>query len=115
MDPQAPEPSPPSGAPGPQQPPPDVRLLRVLVVALAVVMIAGMVSIVALLALRLSPAPAPLALPEGLQLPPGARPETASFGRDWVLVVTEAGEILIFDRADGRLRQTLRIAPQGAE
>ncbi len=91
--------------------PPELRFLKLLVAALAGVMILGILAIVALLALRLPQPPAPLTLPDGIELPDGARPETVSFGRDWVLIVTDTGEILIHDRATGALRQSLRIDP----
>lgn len=91
-------------------PPPELRFLKLLVAALAGVMIAGILAIVGLLALRLpQPAP-PLALPEGLVLPAGARAEAVSFGRDWILVVSEGAdgpEALLYDRATGALRQRL--------
>ena len=89
-------------------PPPELRFLKLLVIALAGVMIAGIIAIVALLALRLPQPAAPLALPERVVLPEGARPEAVSFGRDWVLVVTEGAtgtEALVYDRATGALRQ----------
>lgn len=93
-------------------PPPELRFLKLLVAALAGVMIAGILTIVGLLALRLpQPAP-PLALPEGLVLPEGARAEAVSFGRDWLLVVTEGAdgsEALVFDRATGQLRQRISL------
>lgn len=93
-------------------PPPELRFLKLLVAALAGVMIAGILAIVALLALRLpQPAP-PLALPEGLELPEGARAEAVSFGRDWLLVVSEGAEgpeALVYDRTTGQLRQRISL------
>lgn len=98
-------------------PPPELRFLKLLVAALAGVMIAGILAIVALLALRLpQPAP-PLALPEGLVLPEGARAETVSFGRGWLLVVIEGdngAEALVYDRVTGQLRQRMRLQVEQA-
>ena len=97
----------------PQGPPPEVRYLKRLVTTLTVVMIAGFLTIVALLVIRLgtAPAPAPLpALPANLALPQGARPAAVTLARDWVVVVTEAGEILLFDRAAGGA-PVQRVAP----
>jgi hypothetical protein len=91
--------------------PPELRFLKLLVAALAATMIAGILAIVALLALRLPGQPAPLALPEGLTLPPGARAEALSFGRDWVVVLTEDGAALVYDRATGVLRNRVVLVP----
>ncbi len=79
-----------------------MRFLKRLVTTLTVVMIAGLVTIVALLVIRLGSPPAPLpALPENIALPEGARVAAVTLARDWVVVVTEAGEILLYDRATG--------------
>ena len=83
-------------------PPPELRFLKLLVGGLAVAMIGGILSIVALLALRLPSPPPPL--PEAITLPDGAHPEAVTLGRDFVAVVTQT-EILIFDRSGGQLRQ----------
>ncbi len=59
-------------------------------------MIVGLVAITALLVTRLA-APAPLPeLPANLVLPQGSRPAAITFARDWLVVVTEAGEILLY-------------------
>lgn len=77
--------------------------------ALMVVMIAGLLTIVWLLVTRLgTPAPLP-ALPETVILPDGARPAAVTFARDWFVVVTEDGEILLYPRAGGAPVQ--RLAP----
>ena len=84
---------------------PMLRWLRLLVTSLAAVMGLGIIAIVALLWLRLSEAPLPQ-LPEGFVLPQGATPAALTFARDWIVVVTEGGEVLVYDR-QGRLRQTV--------
>jgi hypothetical protein len=90
----------------------NLRFLRMLVTVLTAVMILGVVAIVALLVIRLqAPAPAALPLPESLALPEGATARAVTQGTDWVAVVTEADEILIFDRATGALRQRVAITP----
>jgi hypothetical protein len=103
-----------SDAPEPGTPPElprELRFLKRLVTTLTVVMIAGLVTIVALLVIRLGAAPLPLpALPEHVALPEGARPAAVTFARDWLVVVTEAGEILLYDRAAGG-PPVQRIAP----
>lgn len=87
---------------------PHLRYLKRLVTGLAVVMGAGILAIVALLWLRLAPGDLP-ALPEGIALPEGAEATAVTFARDWIVVVTEAGEVLLYDGA-GTLRQ--RVTPQ---
>lgn len=82
---------------------PELAWLRRLVTGLALVMALGILALVAILWLRLSQPPLPV-LPEGLVLPDGARAAAVTFARDWTVVVTEAGEILLYDRS-GRLRQ----------
>ncbi|MFD1883060.1 DUF6476 family protein [Paracoccus pacificus] len=87
--------------------PPELRFLRALVTALAVTMILGMTAIVVLLWLRLGSAPLPQ-LPEQITLPPGTSVGAVTFAPDWIVVVTDKGEVLLYDRAGG-LRQ--RVAP----
>ena len=83
-----------------------LRWLRVLVTALAVVMGVGVLVIAALLWLRLSEAPLPK-LPDQIALPEGAAPAAVTFARDWVVVVTETGEVLLYDR-QGRLKDRVQ-------
>ena len=91
--------------------PPGLRFLRLLVTVLTAVMIAGILGILGLIWVRYNNAQAPL--PEVITLPDGATATAYTQGADWYAVVTagEDGEaILIFDRATGRLRQTIAIA-----
>jgi len=80
-----------------------------LVTTLTAVMIVGLVVIVGLLVIRLGPTPR-LALPESIALPDGTRATAFTQGRDWVAVVTESDEILIFSRDGQTLRQRIRIS-----
>ena len=89
--------------------PANLRFLRLLVTVLTATMIAGIASILFLIWHRYSNARAPL--PEVITLPSGTTATAFTQGPDWYAVVTAADEILIFDRATGRLRQTLTIAP----
>jgi len=90
----------------------NLRFLRVLVTVLTAVMIVGLVTIVALLVIRLqTPAPGAVSLPETIALPDGAAAHAFTQGRDWYAVVTDDDEILIFDRASGDLRQRIAITP----
>lgn len=76
--------------------PADLRFLKLLVTTLTAVMILGLLAIVALLVTRLgSTAPLP-ALPETVELPAGVTPAAVTFARDWLVVVTETGEILLY-------------------
>ena len=77
-----------------------------LVTILTAVMIAGLLAIVAVIVISYRNARAPL--PEAITLPDGSTATAYTQGSDWYAVVTEADEILIFDRASGELRQTLR-------
>ena len=84
---------------------PELRWLRGLVTVLAGAMVLGVTAIAAILWLRLSEPPLP-ALPAGIALPAGASPAAVTFARDWTVVVTEGGEILLFAR-DGSLQRRL--------
>ena len=76
-----------------------MRFLKFLVATLAGVMILGLVTIVGLLVTRLgSAAPLP-PLPSAIPLPQGATAAAITFARDWLVVVTEAGEILLYTRS----------------
>ncbi|SMO33055.1 hypothetical protein SAMN06265221_10172 [Paracoccus laeviglucosivorans] len=83
-----------------------LRWLRLLVTSLAAVMGLGVIAITVLLWMRLSEAPLPQ-LPEHIALPDGAKPAALTFARDWIVVVTEGGEVLLYDH-QGRLRQEVR-------
>ncbi len=86
---------------------PYLRWLKGLVTALAVVMMLGIASIVLLLWLRLAQAPLP-ELPGNIALPAGESPAAVTFARDWLVVVTDSGLVLLYDR-NGTLQR--RIAP----
>jgi Family of unknown function (DUF6476) len=88
--------------------PPSLRFLKRLVTVLTLVMIAGVITIVALFVTRLPQLAAPPVLPEGLALPQGARVAAVTFGTGWIAVVTTDDHILIF-APDGTLRQDLKI------
>ena len=51
----------------------------------------------------------PAALPANLALPAGTAPAAVTFARDWTVVVTDGGEILLFAR-DGSLAR--RVPPE---
>lgn len=72
-------------------------------------MIGGVVTVVALLVIRLNTDPAPLPLPDSITLPDGTEAKAFTIGSDWYGVVTADDRILIFDQATGTLRQTVTI------
>ncbi len=87
--------------------PGNLRFLRVLVTTLMVVMIGGLLVIVSLLVIRFS-SNAPT-LPDSITLPDGTKAENFTIGRSFYAVVTKDDTILIFDRATGKLTQTITL------
>lgn len=95
-------------APPPEAPLPEVRFLKILVTTLTATMIAGLVAIIALLVIRL-PGAAPLPeLPAAITLPDGAQPQSVTFARDHLIVLTDQGMVLIYT-PKGELRQSLTL------
>lgn len=86
---------------------PELRFLKALVTGLTVVMGAGMIAIVALLWMRLGQPVLP-ELPPGIALPDNATAEAITFARNWTVVVTGTGEVLVYDRA-GALRSRVEL------
>ncbi|MBP0481254.1 DUF6476 family protein [Sagittula salina] len=86
-----------------------LRVLQAMVTLLMVVMMAGIVGIFGLIWHRYSKAQAPL--PEVITLPSGERATAYTQGVDWYAVVTQSNQILIFDRATGKLRKTIAVGP----
>ena len=90
-------------------PAPELRWLKTLVTVLTVVMIGGVLTITALLVMRLRSEPP--ALPSEIALPDGAAATAFTQGPDWYAIVTDGGEILIYDRLTGELRQRVTVTP----
>ena len=95
--------------------PANLRFLRRLVTVLTAVMIVGLLTIVALLVIRLAgpasaPTPATLQLPASISLPEGHRALSFTQGPDWFAVVSDQNEIFIFDGETGDLRQQITIS-----
>ena len=86
-------------------------MVRRLTIALGLLLALGIAAVAAILWLRLSAPPLPR-LPPAIALPAGARPAAVTFARWWTVVVTEAGEVLVYDDA-GLLRQSVTVR-QGA-
>lgn len=96
--------------------PANLRFLRILVTILTASMIGGLVTIIVLIVIRVPNVVRtiedPVPLPATITLPDGSVAESFTQGGDWYAVVTKGGEILIFNRDDGSLRQKIRIAPR---
>lgn len=90
--------------------PANLRFLRRLVTVLTGVMILGLLTLIVLFVMRFSALPAPLALPENLQLPDGLRAEAVTYTPRRILVVVEGERLLVFSR-EGQLQQEI---PLGA-
>ena len=87
--------------------PANLRFLRRMVTVLTTVMILGVVVVIGLLVTRLT-RDTPI-LPAQITLPDGASAVAFTQAADWYAVVTDANEILVFDRVSGALRQTVVI------
>ena len=85
---------------------PELRWLRRLVTVLAVGMVLGIAAIAAILWLRLSAPPLPQ-LPPHIALPRGEAVQALTFARNFIVVVTDTGRVLVYDPS-GTLQQDLR-------
>lgn len=64
-------------------------------------MILGLLTVIGLLVTRMTSA-APLPeLPASVILPEGARPAAITFARDWLVVVTDSGTVLLYPAGGG--------------
>lgn len=93
--------------------PASVRALQWLVIGLTASMIGGVLAVVWVVVTRFPVPPTP-PVPEMLELPEGAEALSIAQGRDWVGIVTTDDRILIYDRATGRLRQTVVLSGPAA-
>ena len=88
--------------------PANLRFLRILVTVLTAVMIGGLVLVVGLLVIRYQ-RPTPLPLPDAIALPDDATAQSVTYGPGYYAVITDAGQLLVFDRATGTLRQSVTL------
>ncbi len=70
-------------------------------------MILGFVVLIGAFVIRLNASP--VALPDSIDLPDGTRAMAFTQGSDWFAVVTDDDTILIYNRTDGALRQTITL------
>jgi hypothetical protein len=104
------------GADGEDYPEPRrLRQLRRLVTALTATLIAGVITIVALLVIRLGPLARGPLLPDRIALPAGETARAVTVGDGWLAVVTVDAEgrerIRLLDAATGASRGITEIAP----
>lgn len=79
-----------------------IGFLKTLVTVLTVTMIAGVLTIIVLLVIRLQAAPPLPVLPDTITLPGGATPAAITFADGWIAVATADNRILVYAR-DGTL------------
>lgn len=85
-----------------------VRYLKILVTALAGVMIVGFVTLISLLVIRLQADLPPL--PERISLPQGLKAQAYTQGENWYAVVTEDNRILIYALDGTTLLQDITVS-----
>ncbi len=96
----------------PDAPVPELRFLKWLVTALAVTMIAGLLTIVTLLVIRFNqPSANKLTLPEAISLPDGAKAASVTMQPDRIIVVTEGDRVLVYSISGQLIGQTQLRAP----
>lgn len=88
-----------------------------MVNALTLTLLAGFLTVVATIVIRLSAAPpAPPVLPEALSLPRGERARAVTLGTGWVAVVTVDAtgleHVRVFDAETGAERAAIAIEPR---
>ena len=86
--------------------PQNLRFLQRLVTLLTVSMIAGIIIIVALLAVKLRSES--INFPQNVILPDGTKPIAFTQTKDWYSIITDADEVLIF-KNDGTLINSILI------
>ncbi len=74
-------------------------------------MIVGLVIIVTLFVIRYRQSTNAVSFPASITLPDGAKALAFTQTKDWLAVVTDANEILIFDRTGKILKQRVKINP----
>lgn len=86
---------------------PELRFLKTLVTGLTLVMGLGMVAVVAMLWLRLGQPVLP-ELPGNIKLPDDVQVQAVTFAPDWIVVVTDDRQVLVYDRS-GSLARTIEV------
>lgn len=86
---------------------PELRFLKTLVTGLTLVMGLGMIAVVAMLWLRLGQPVLP-ELPGNIKLPDDVQVQAVTFAPDWIVVVTDDGQVLVYNRS-GSLASTIEL------
>ncbi|MGB0960876.1 MAG: DUF6476 family protein [Halocynthiibacter sp.] len=90
----------------------NLKFLRRLVTVLMITMIVGLVVLIGLFVTRFPKLDAQtMPFPAQIELPEGATVTAITKGDGWYAVVTSQNQILIFDAATDKLRQTVGINP----
>ncbi len=89
-----------------------LKVLRRLVVALLVVMIAGIVVMTTVITIRALRLESPPVFPDSIAIPEGHAITAVTRGTDWIAVVTNQDRILVFDPTGQELRQSIEIEPR---
>lgn len=77
---------------------PELKFLKTLVTVLAGTMIVGLITVIALLVIRLGPQnAAPFALPAQVTLPEGTTAQSVSMSAERIVVLTNDDRVLVFD------------------
>ena len=87
--------------------PANLRFLRRLVTVLTITMIGGLLTLIALIVIRL-PSAKPLILPDEITLPAGITAEAVTLTPDRLIVIT-GDQILIYGRASGELSKRISL------
>lgn len=82
-----------------------------MITVLTLTMIFGLLTIIGLIVMRFTGEVQP-PLPAEIVLPDGSKAQSFTVGSDWAAVVTQDDRIIIFDREDYSIRQTIQILPK---
>lgn len=84
--------------PAAQEPLPELKFLKTLVTVLAGTMIVGLITVIALLVIRLGPQnAAPMKLPDQITLPEGATAQSVSVSEGRTVILTQGDQVLVYD------------------
>lgn len=91
--------------------PPSLRLLKWLVMALMVTMIAGVITVATVFVIRLPSFNETIVPKHNITLPQGVNVQAVTYGQGWSAIVTTDNRLMIFD-AEGALMQEVLIVNQ---
>lgn len=98
-------------APAANEPLPELKFLKTLVTVLAGTMIVGLITVIALLVIRLGPQNTPrVTLPDRITLPQGTAARSVSVSERRTVILTDDDQVLVYD-AQGTLIGTTHLIP----